>query len=312
MYRIGIDLGGTTIAVGIVDEANCIVASATTPTRASLGPEQVADDIVQCIMNGLTLSGIEPEECLGIGIGSPGTCDCAAGIVRNAHNLGWENVPVCEMLRSRLNLPVYLANDADCAALGELTAGAAQGRCSALLITLGTGVGGGFVADGSIWSGHRGLGGEFGHMCICMDGALCTCGEHGCWEAYASASALVKQAAAAAESHPESVLNQCAPLDGKAIYAAASAGDPAAVAVTENYARYVAIGLVNLVNALYPEIILLSGGIAGAGSALLNPVQDYVNQHFFQRGTAILPEIQIAACGDKAGVIGAAALVRMR
>lgn len=308
MYRIGIDLGGTGIKVGVVDRNGNLAASASVPTRAALGPEQVLDDVAQCVMNGLNFAGIGLEECVGIGIGAPGNCDASAGIVRNVHNLGWESLAVCEMLRQRLGLPVFLANDADCAALGESTYGAAKGCASALLITLGTGVGGGYVLDGKIRSGHRSLGGEFGHICIAMDGEACTCGQRGCWEAYASATALIRQAKAAAARMPDSLLNGSVP-DGRSIYAAAAAGDAAAQAVTARYAEYVGIGLVSLINALFPEMILLGGGISGAGNALLLPVRDYVRSHSFVRDPLLLPEIRIAALGSDAGIYGAAALV---
>jgi len=311
MYRIGIDLGGTTVSVGIVDEFNRLAGSADCPTRAWLGTQQLLDDIAQCVMNGLNFSGILPEECIGIGIGSPGTCDMENGIVRNAHNLNWENVPVCELLQQRLGLPVFLANDADCAALGEVVAGAASGCASALLITLGTGVGGGYVLGGRISSGFRSLGGEFGHICIAMDGEECTCGQRGCWEAYASATALVRQARRAAEANPRSVL--CgAELNGETVFAAAAAGDETAKAVIARYTEYVGVGLVSLVNALYPEIILLGGGISGAGEALTAPLRSYLARHAFARNLSALPEIRVAALGSASGVIGAAALVDRR
>ena len=308
MYRIGIDLGGTNIAVGVLDEGNRIAASATTPTRAALGAEQLLDDVAQCVMNALSFAGILPEECGGVGIGAPGSCDPVQGVVRSAYNLGWKNVPVCEMLRQRLALPIRLANDADCAALGEITAGAARGRSSALLITLGTGVGGGYVLDGAVRSGYRGLGGEFGHICIAMDGARCSCGRRGCWEAYASASALIRQAAAAAAADPASALNALSTLDGRAIFAAADAGDETARAVTLRYAEYVGAGLVSLINALFPEIVLIGGGISGAGETLLAPVRQFVAEHCFVRDAALLPEIRAAQLGADAGIIGAAML----
>ena len=308
MYKIGIDLGGTGIRVGVVDACGTLAASASTPTRAALGPEQVLDDMAQCVMNGLNFSGIGPEECIGIGIGAPGNCDAETGTVRSAHNLGWENVPVSEMLRRRLGLPVFLANDADCAALGESIFGAARGCGSALLITLGTGVGGGYILDGKIRSGRRSLGGEFGHMCVVENGEPCTCGQRGCWEAYASATALIRQAKAAAAADPASVLNAAEP-DGRSVYAAAAAGDAAAKAVTARYAEYVGVGLVNLINVLFPETVLLGGGISGAGDALLLPIRDYVRSHSFVREPSLLPEIRIAALGSDAGMYGAAALV---
>ena len=309
MYRIGIDLGGTGIKVAVVDEDGTLAASASTPTRASLGAEQVLDDMAQCVINGLNFAGIELEECLGIGIGAPGNCDAEAGTVRNAHNLGWENMPVREMFRSRLDLPLYLANDADCAALGEATYGAAKGCGSALFITLGTGVGGGYILDGKIRSGHRSLGGEVGHMCLVLHGEPCTCGRRGCWEAYASATALTRQALAAAAAHPDSALNAAAAPDGKTVYALAEAGDAAAQAVTAQYAEYVGAGIVSLINLLFPEIVLLGGGISGAGDALLGPVRDYVRSHCFVRDTELLPELRIAVLGSDAGMLGAAALV---
>lgn len=307
-YRIGVDLGGTNIAAGIVDGVHRIVGSASVPTDSSRGAAGVADDIVRCIALALEKAGASLADCTALGVGSPGSCDMENGVVRNAHNLGWESVPLCALLRERTGLPAFVANDADCAALGEVVAGAARGCSSALLITLGTGVGGGLVIDGRIFSGFRSLGGEFGHMCIAMDGEDCTCGERGCWEAYASATALIRQGREAAAAHPESALARLERLDGRSIYAAAAAGDAAAAAVTARYAAYVGVGLVNLVNALFPEVILLGGGVAGAGEALLAPVRAYAAAHYFVRGAAALPDIRAAALGNDAGIIGAAAL----
>ena len=309
MYRIGIDLGGTNIAVGIVDETQTIVAAASMPTVAKNGADAVLDDIAQCVLQAHSNGGLDLKACSGAGIGVPGTCDTQRGIVRYAHNIGWDGVPVTRELRRRLGLPVFLANDADCAALGEVVGGAAKGCGSALMVTLGTGVGGGFVVNGQIWSGHGGLGGEFGHMCIELDGEACSCGRRGCWEAYASATALIRQAKKAAAAHPESTLN-VVNLNGRTIYEAAAAGDETACAVTARYASYVGVGLVNFINALFPEVILLGGGVSGAGDALLVPVREYVRDHAFVRDPALLPEIRAAALGGDAGIIGAAALVK--
>lgn len=308
MYRIGIDLGGTNIAVGAVGPAGALVSRCTAPTPFGLSPEALLDQVAQCALRCMAEGGLAKSDCAGVGIGCPGSCDGGAGLVRRAPNLHWVNVPAGRLLQDRLDLPVALANDADCAALGEAAFGAARGRSSALLITLGTGVGGGFVIGGCIYSGHRGLGGEFGHMCIDPAGRPCGCGQRGCWEAYASASALVRQAAEAAAAQPASLMNDCPTLDGKAVYDAARAGDAAAQAVTTQYARYVALGLSNLINALAPEVVLLGGGVAGAGAALLDPVRAGVQAHFFHRDPALLPEILPAALGGDAGIYGAAAL----
>ena len=309
MYRIGIDLGGTHIAVGIVDDAHRIVAAKSIPTVSKNGVAALLDDIAACVKDTVAGNGLTMADCAGVGIGVPGTCDTKINVVRYAHNIGWDGVPVAEELRPRLGLPVRFANDADCAALGEVVAGAAKGCDGALMITLGTGVGGGFVVGGHIWSGYRGLGGEFGHVCIQHDGAPCSCGARGCWEAYASATALIRQAKEAAQAHPDSALNRAQRLSGRTIYAAAAAGDPTAQAVTAQYAAYVGAGLVNCINTLFPEVVLLGGGVSGAGEALLAPVRDYVRTHAFVRDAALLPEIRAAALGSDAGVIGAAALV---
>ena len=308
MYRIGIDLGGTNVAAGIINEEYRLIATASTPTRTELGAEGIIGDMEQCINNMLTLGGIRREECVGIGIGSPGSCDMKNGVVRQAFNLGWKDVRVCEMLQAKSGLPVRLANDADCAALGEVVAGAAKGSSSALMITLGTGVGGGYVVDGNIFSGYQSLGGEFGHTKIMLDGEACTCGQKGCWEAYASATALIRQAKRAAEKHPESLLAKVEKMDGKAVFDALAAGDEAAKEVAACYASYVGVGLVNFINSLYPEVILLGGGVAGAGEALLSPVREYVASNFFVGDRALMPPIRKAELGNDAGIIGAAAL----
>ena len=309
MYRIGVDLGGTNVAVGVVNGAHQILCAGATPTEAARGPEGVLDDIARCIRDVLAAGRIHPEECLGVGIGSPGNCDAHSGVVRNAHNLGWNSVPVCQMLTERIGLNAFLANDGDCAALGEVKAGAARGASSALLVTLGTGVGTGLIIDGHIFAGHRSLGGEFGHMKIQLDGEACTCGQRGCWEAYASATALIRQATRAAQAHPESALNAAEKIDGKAVFTALAAGDETARSVVARYAEYVGVGIVNLVNGLFPEAVLIGGGVSGAGEALLGPVREYVQQNLFVGDPALCPPIRAAALGNDAGIIGAAALV---
>ena len=309
MYTIGIDLGGTNIAVGLVDDTYRILHTATAPTDASHGAEALLDDVAACVRTAVTDHGLAPDDCVGVGLGAPGSCDRPAGVVRYAPNLDWHDVPAAKLLSERLGKPVYLGNDADCAALAETVAGAACGSESVLLITLGTGVGGGLIVGGQIVSGFRGRGGEFGHMIIQMDGEKCGCGQAGCWEAYASATALARQATRAAQAHPESSLNALLPLDGRRVYEAAAAGDETARAVTEQYAAYVGVGLVGLINTVAPEIVLLGGGVSGAGELLLAPVREYVYAHAFFKKPELLPEIRAAQLGNDAGIIGAAALV---
>ncbi len=312
MLRIGIDLGGTKIAAGIIDENYALLSRAEVPTRASLGVETVISDMAECVRMALREAGKTTADCAGAGIGSPGLCDTAKGSVRNAHNLGWYGVPVCELLSEKLGLPVKVDNDANCAALGEVVAGAARGSRSALMVTLGTGVGGGIIIGGEIYSGWQSLGGEIGHMCIVMDGEQCSCGEKGCWEAYAAASALVRQAEQAAAEHPESLLAADAgSLNGKKIFAAVNAGDIVAKSVVERYCAYVGVGIVNLVNAIYPESIIIGGGISAVGETILSPIREYIGEHFFASQKELMPAVLQAKLGNDAGLIGAAALIKL-
>ena len=310
MYTIGVDLGGSHISVALVNEDLEIISRASVPIRQGREQMSIVLDIGGCINQALYAVAVDISECRAIGIGSPGTCDSANGVVVQAYNLGWFDVPICRFLSERFGIPVYLGNDGDCAALGEVLAGAARGSDCACLITLGSGVGCGIVVHGRIYAGHHTLGGELGHMCIAMDGELCSCGQRGCWEAYASGQALVRQAYHAIEKQPDSILQSFDELDAKVIFDAARQGDALASAVVARYCQYVGVGVVNVVNALYPQVILLGGGIAKAGDILLNPVRDYVAEHFFVRKPSLMPRIVRGLLGDDAGVIGAAALCR--
>lgn len=310
MYIIGVDLGGTNIDVGVVDENHSIAAKVHTPTLARRKPAEILDDIARCAREAADKAGVEPGQIAALGIGSPGTCDAEKGEVLNAHNLGWFGVPVRAELERRLGLRVYLGNDADCAALGETVAGAARGCSDVLMVTLGTGIGGGIVAGGRVYAGHRSLGGEIGHMCIAMDGEECTCGQRGCWEAYASATALIRRGEAAALARPDSALASLRPLDGLKIFTAAGDGDEAARRVVDGYVRCLGAGLVNMINVLYPEIVLFGGGISRQGENLLRPVREYAAEHFFVGVREVMPRIELASLGSDAGIIGAAALCR--
>ncbi len=309
MYRIGIDLGGTNIAVGIVNDSYEIIAQTSVPTLAHRSPEAVIGDMGDAVQAALNKAGIAVSDCISIGVGSPGTCDSERGVVVRAYNLGWNNVPVCDMLSARFGLPVRLSNDANCAALAEAVAGAAVGYRNMVLITLGTGVGGGIIIDGKIYAGMRSAGAELGHTILVLDGEPCTCGRRGCWEAYASATALIRQASHAALEHPESLLAQMdGRITGRAVFSAADQGDTVAQAVIDRYCEYVAAGMTDLVNALAPEMILLGGGISLQGERILGPIREYVATHCFGQREGAIPVIAAAKLGNEAGIIGAAAL----
>lgn len=308
MYRIGIDLGGTNIAVGVVDGHHRIVAEASLPAGAHRPAEQVVADMCRAVELALNKAGLTPADCASIGVGTPGTCDPERGVVVRAYNLNWFDVPVCAMLTAHFGLPARLSNDANCAALAETVAGAAVGCRNMMLITLGTGVGGGIIVDGRIVSGLGGAGGEPGHSLLVLDGEPCTCGRRGCWEVYASATALIRQGREAAAAHPTSLLNRYPELTGRDVFDAADAGDETAQAVLERYYVYVAAGITDLVNILSPEMVLIGGGISRQGERLLRPIRRYVAANCFGGENRPQPVIQAAQLGNEAGIIGAAAL----
>ena len=308
MYRIGIDLGGTNIAVGVVDSAYHLVAEADVPAGAQRPAEQVVADMCRAVELALDKAGLTARDCASIGVGAPGTCDPDRGVVVCAYNLGWFHVPVCAMLTAHFGLPARLSNDANCAALAETVAGAAVGCRNMILITLGTGVGGGIILDGKIVSGLGGAGGEPGHSLLVLDGEPCTCGRRGCWEAYASATALIRQGKRAAAAHPDSLLNDYPALTGRDVFDAADRGDAAAQAVLERYYVYVAAGITDLVNTLAPEMVLIGGGISRQGERLLAPVRRYVSANCFGGAQRPQPVLLAAQLGNEAGIIGAAAL----
>lgn len=309
MIRIGIDLGGTNIAVGAVDDGHAIVSRVSVPTLARRPAAEVVGDMGDAVEAALAKAGLSIGDCRSIGIGSPGTCNSAAGVVERAYNLGWDHVPVCRMLEERFHVPCRLSNDANCAALAEQVAGAAVGHDNVVLITLGTGVGGGIVADGRLLEGVGGTGAEVGHTVLVLDGEDCTCGRKGCWEAYASATALIRQGKRAAAAQPESLLAGYGEgLTGKDVFDAAAAGDTAAQAVVDRYCVYVAAGITDLVNILGPEKVLIGGGISRQGERLLAPIRAYVAANCFGGHDRTPPVIECARLGNEAGIIGAAAL----
>ena len=308
MYRIGIDLGGTNIAVGVVNDRYEIVARRSVPTGAERPAEEVIRDMGDAVEEALRQAGLTAADCASMGVGSPGACDPQTGVVKRAYNLNWFDVPVCRMLHQRFGIPVRLGNDANCAALAEVVAGAAVGCQDMVLITLGTGVGSGIISRGKILSGLRGGAGEAGHMLLVLDGEPCTCGRRGCWEAYSSATALIRQARQAAAEHPESLLAGAEEITGKTVFDAADRGDETANAVVDRFCDYLGAGVTNIVNALAPEVILIGGGISRQGERLLAPVRRYVEKNCFGGKDGAIPIIAAARLGNDAGIIGAAAL----
>lgn len=314
MYSIGVDLGGTNIVVGVVDDEYRIVATAKCNTNAPRLAEEILEDIARLSREAVKKAALSMEQMAFIGIGSPGTCNTDTGMVEYANNLGFINVPVCEIMHEKLGLPVYIENDANAAALGEAKAGAAKGANSCVCITLGTGVGGGIIIDGKIYGGFNFSGAEVGHIVIEQDGEPCTCGRNGCWEAYASATALVRQTKKAMQENPDSQMWKIAGslelVNGLTAFDAMRAGDAAGTAVVEQYIAYVACGVTNMVNIFQPEILCIGGGVSKEGETLLAPLRKHVEAERYSRYSEKQTKICVATLGNDAGVIGAACLGR--
>jgi len=291
--RVGVDIGGTDTKIGMVDADEQLIVSVSFPTHAERPASEVLMDIGQRVQALLCSQDIGPERCQGVGFGVPGIVDSLLGIVPYSNNLGWRDVSFIETLRPYLPMPIRIANDADCAALGEMAAGAGKGYRDLVMVTLGTGVGGGVILDGNLLNAS-----EPGHMVIIENGEPCTCGRKGCLEAYASATALKRDAKRAIGID----------MEPKAIFEAAMAGDSALRQVVDTYIRRLGVGIVNVVNLFHPQILLLGGGLSHQGEALLQPIREMVQRGCFGGVTAKVPEIRLASLGNQAGIIGAATL----
>lgn len=314
MYTIGIDLGGTNIVASVVNDEYKIIATSKTPTNSPRSAEEIFDDIAEVCEEAVKSAGLTMDDIESIGMGTPGTVN-ADGIIEFANNLAFNNVPARTMLAKRLNKPeekVFIENDANCAALGEAKAGVGNGAKDFVAVTLGTGVGSGVIIDGKIVNGVNYAGGECGHMVIVVDGEQCSCGRKGCWEAYASATALIRQTKKAMEEYPDSLMHKLAKEEGKVsgrtAFDAMRLGDIAGIKVVDDYIKYVACGLINLVNALQPEIICIGGGICNEGETLMKPLRRFVQAERYSIHSKIQTKIVKAELGNDAGVIGAALL----
>lgn len=315
MYSIGIDLGGTNIAGGIVDTEGRILYKKSVPTLRSRGALAVIGDIAALCTALYTEFGLQKNAISAVGVGVPGLVERQSGVIFFSNNLGWDNLPIRDMLEKAVGLPVRLENDASVAGIAEFAAGVSRGTNNSLFITLGTGVGGGVIIDGKLFTGAHCAGTELGHFPFNIDGELCSCGLRGCWETYASASALIRMGKEAAERDPQSRIAAIAgstyQIDAKAVVAAAKEGDPAARDVFDRYCYYVAMGIAGLINIFDPEIVVIGGGVSGAGEFLLNPVREIVKAHTVAISEQARPRIELASLGNDAGIIGAAMLTRM-
>lgn len=307
MY-IGIDLGGTNIAIGIVDEDGKIIVQGSTPTLSPRSYIEIVKDMVTLCEKLTAEAGISMNDIKAVGIGTPGSVDYEKGSVAYSNNLKFNDAPLRDEFQKYYNIPVVLENDANSAAYGEYIANGGDAGVF-LAITLGTGVGGGIILDKKIFRGANGAGGELGHFTLVHNGALCSCGKKGCWEAYASVTALINQTKVAIEKHPESLMKSLAEenghVSGRTAFDAAKKGDPAAKEVVDKYIEYVADGLVSIVNIFQPDKIVVSGGISKEGDYLLDPVREYVKKYDYNK-LFKRTEIETATLYNDAGIIGAA------
>ncbi len=315
MYRLGIDLGGTNIVAGVVDKKYKIVAKASCKTAVPRPESEICDSMAEVAKKAVEKAKLTMDEIESVGIGVPGAVNPKTGVIEYSANLFFHNWEVVEMMEERLGKKVHIENDANAAALGEYLAGSAKGARNAVAITLGTGVGGGIIIDGKIYSGSNFAGAELGHMVIVKDGKECACGRRGCWETYASATGLInltKQKILSEKLEFSYMLKLCDgdinKVNGRTAFDAMRDGDPTAKSVVEEYISYLSCGLVNIINIFQPDVLCIGGGISNEGENLLGPVRSYVERERYTKHNDKQTVICKCTLGNDAGIIGAAYL----
>ena len=315
IYCVGIDLGGTTIKAGIVDEDYRIVKSGAIPTITDRGAEKLIQDMAELVSVLLKEAEISMDEVASVGVGVPGTANKKTGIMEYANNLNMKDEPFILFLKRYFKKPVYFTNDANAAAWGEYLAGSGKGYRSLVMVTLGTGIGGAMILDGKLYEGCNFAAGEFGHFVIQCEGEPCNCGRRGCFETYASATGLIrmaKQAMETEEGRKSSLWNLCSGetggLNAEMIFKAAKKGDLTAGQTVERYLYYLSVGITDIINIFQPEILCIGGGVSRAGNQLLDPLKRMVDQQIYTRDSQVKTEIVTATLGNDAGIIGAAML----
>lgn len=318
MYYIGVDLGGTNIAIGIVNEDYEIVKKGSVPTKPERGADAIVEDMASLSRKLIEEMGISIDEIASAGIATPGTANSDTGVVEYANNVPFDHYPLAAKLSALLdNKPVYIENDANAAAKAEAMAGVAKGEPFSVMITLGTGLGGGIVIGGKVYSGFNYAGAELGHIVIEKDGRPCSCGRRGCWEAYSSATGLVNitkdrildaRKAGRATSMEDMIGGDLDKVSARTAFSAMKAGDAVAAEVVDEYISYLACGIVNIINIFQPNVLSIGGGICNEGDNLMKPLLEKVWGETYSREGTPRTKILIAKLGNDAGIIGAAVL----
>lgn len=318
MYRIGIDLGGTNIAAGIVNESFEIICKTNIPTGAERPAAEIAADMAAICHTVCEKAGIDPSEIASVGIASPGIANHDDGIIEYCCNIpSFRKFAICDAVKAGFPAPhVFVENDANAAAWGEVVAGSAKGTKDSIMITLGTGVGGGIIIDGKVVSGFNYAGAELGHIVIEVDGVQCGCGRKGCWEAYSSATALIRMTkekleeceAAGRKTVMTDMVAAAGKVSGRTAFDAKRAGDEAGAEVVAKYVHYLAQGISNIINIFQPEVLSIGGGVSGEGDYLLDMLVPLVRAEVYGQGIVNDTDIRIASLGNDAGIIGGAVL----
>ncbi len=307
-YYIGIDLGGTNIVAGVVNENYQILTKASVKTNLPRPEQEIAADMAAVARQAAEEAGLSLDQIEWVGVGTPGIANSATGIIEYSNNLGFCNTPMVQYLEEALGRPAFIENDANAAAYGEYVAGAAKGAKHAVCITLGTGVGGGIIIDGKIYCGSNFGGAEIGHTVIDVNGPMCSCGRKGCFEVFSSATGLIRMTKEALAAHPESAMKDEERITGRTAFNYMRAGDETAKQVVDDYIRYLAAGITNTINIFQPDVLCIGGGVCNEGDPLLLPMKEIVKKEVYTRNSPKNTEIVIAKLGNDAGIIGAAFL----
>ena len=313
-YYLGLDVGGTNLCAAVVDSDCRIISRVSIPSGAGRSIEDITDDFAKVSLMAVSESGLELSQIESWGIGMPSCVNKKTNLLVHANCFGWKNVPIYDYLKDKLPLPVVIENDANCAALGEAKAGAAKGVANVLMLTLGTGVGGGIILDGHIYAGADSMGAELGHTKLIYDGELCTCGQKGCLEAYCSSTALIRDARRSLESGETTLMSDMCgdnpdKVDAKLVFDAYVQGDAVAANLIDRYVRHLAAGISSFITIFRPELIVIGGGVANAGDLLFEPLRKHLKECTFGAEEIGVPEVVPAKLGNDAGLIGAAFLM---